>query len=510
MRHPMLLSTLLATLLAGASAEAAMTSMREPLFRTADEARARADAVDGETLAPVSYADAAENYERADDTFRKAGSVDSIRRYLGRAEEKFRKAAEAAVIASTALDTIIQARRDALAADAPHYAEDDWYEGEENFREATRRLERSSMKHAQRYAEGAETAYRAGELAAIKANYLNETAEFIRMAEKLRADRYAPESLGKARSLLAAAGNELNSNRYDTDKPRSLAADAKHNALHAIYVAKLEQRIRDRQLNLETVLLEWEASIARLGDALDTPVYFDHGESAAVDTLLMAMTRIQQREASLARQLEDKDAELAALEAQAEKLQTLLGGGNQTIEELESMLAEHQAILTEQARHRERFTTVESLFAPAQATVLRQGDTVIIRMIGLNFDSGAASIKPEHAGILTILERAISEFPESRVVVEGHTDAYGSDVENLSLSQARADAVVRHLLTTVPISPVNLNAMGYGESRPVANNETPEGRKRNRRIDVVIKPHWIEPQTVARVQMPDIVLDTDR
>ena len=159
--------------------------------------------------------------------------------------------------------------------------------------------------------------------------------------------------------------------------------------------------------------------------------------------------------------------------------------------ELEVLLAEQKARLARQTRHRERFTAVESLFDPHQATVLRQGDTVIIRMIGLNFDSGASVLKPEHRELLTTLESAIAEFPESRVVVEGHTDAFGSDADNLGLSQARADAVVQHLLRTLPISPANLNAMGFGETRPVANNETAEGRKRNRRIDIVIKPQWL-------------------
>lgn len=72
---------------------------------------------------------------------------------------------------------------------------------------------------------------------------------------------------------------------------------------------------------------------------------------------------------------------------------------------------------------------------------------------------------------------------------------------------------MQELLGNLPISPANLNAMGYGDTRPVANNETAEGRKRNRRIDVVIKPQWIDAQTIARVQMtepvqlPDLVLD---
>ena len=312
--------------------------------------------------------------------------------------------------------------------------------------------------------------------------------------------------MNNARLLLESAERELTNNRYDTDRPRSLAADAKHNALHAIYVSKLENRIRNRESNLEAILLEWEASISRLGDAIDTPVYFDHGETDAIDSLLAAMSRIQMKETVQAQQLADQHGELTVLDEQASKMRELLGGGNQTIEELEVLLAEQANRLEQQARHRERFATVESLFNTQQATVLRQGDTVIIRMIGLNFDSGTAKLKQEHLQILAILERAISEFPESRVVVEGHTDAFGSDAQNLDLSQARADSVVQHLLDSLPISPLNLNAMGFGESRPVANNETPDGRKRNRRIDVVIKPHWITPQTIARVEVPDIVL----
>jgi len=511
--RPMILAALLAALILPAAATAGMTSMRAPLFGAADEARAAADALNARMLAPISYADGASQYERADETFKRAGSVDSIRRYLAKAEAHFAKSAEAAGIATRALETTIRARADALQTDTASFAAKEWKDGETAFSQATRSLERGSIKSAERYSAKAEKAYRDGELIAIKANYLSETRDFIAMAKKLKADRYAPTSLGNAISLLEAAENELNDNRYDTDKPRSLAADAKHNALHAIYIAKLENRIRSRELNLETVLLGWEASISRLGDALDTPIYFDYGETEAIDTLLEGMTRLRMEKESLAETIEDRDQTLAGLNEQVAKMKELLGGGNQTIDELEVLLAEQKKRLEQQARHRERFAAVERLFEPEQATVLRQGDTVIIRMIGLNFDSGTAALTPEHRQLLAVLENAIAEFPESRVVVEGHTDAFGSDADNLGLSQARADAVVRHLLGNLPISPANLNSMGYGETRPVANNETPEGRKRNRRIDVVIKPQWIDAQTVARVQvpepieLPDLMLD---
>ena len=499
-------ASLLVALLISLIAHAELSSMRAPLFGSTDLARERAAALDASTLAPSSYKDAEDNYARAESAFSRGASIDSIRRYLNRAETLFNKASDTSRITAKALEAVIEARADARASDAESYAHEAWSDGESNFAQASRQLERGSIKSAERYAGRAEAAYRDSELTAIKANYLSETRDYIQMAEKLRAERYAPVSLNNARQLLKSAEDELNGNRYDTDRPRSLAADAKHSALHAVYVSKLEHRIRNREATLETILMSWESAIGRLGDALDTPVYFDYGEVTAIDALHDSLSRIQSDGTGLAEQLADRDAELLALRAQTAKMQELLGGGNQTIEELEVLLAEQKQRLEQQARHRERFATVESLFDSRQATVLRQGDTVIIRMIGLNFDSGAATLTAEHLQILDILERAISEFPESQVVVEGHTDAFGSDADNLNLSQARADSVVRHLLSSLPISPANLNALGYGESRPVANNETPEGRKRNRRIDVVIRPDWITQQSVAQIEPPDILL----
>ncbi len=525
-------------LMVPAITQAGLTSMRGPLFESTDKARATAEALNAPLLAPVSYGEAVGYYERAEKTFKRAGSIDSIRRHLGKAEARFNKSAEAAEIAAAALDSAIQARTDALDSEAPQYSADSWYSGETNFSEATRRLERGSIKYAQRYATKAENAYRESELASIKANYLSETKDLISQAEKLRASRYAPMSLNNARILLDTAETELTASRYDTDRPRLLAMEAKHNALHAIYVSKLQRSIRDKATNLEAVLLEWEASISKLGDVLNRPTFFDDGEKAAIEDLLVGISELQRDKNTLDQDLNDREAQVVALNSQISKMKTmmdevaalqeekelldhdlddrevqvtllnarlakmqeLLGGGDQTIEELETLLER-------QARHRERFARVESLFQPQQAAVFRQGDTVIIRMIGLNFDSGVAQLKTEHLSMLDILELAISVFPECQVMVEGHTDAFGSDAQNLSLSHARAESVVRHLLASMVVSPINLRSVGYGESRPVANNETEEGRKRNRRIDVGIQPSWVVQRSLASVDFIDVVTD---
>jgi len=120
--------------------------------------------------------------------------------------------------------------------------------------------------------------------------------------------------------------------------------------------------------------------------------------------------------------------------------------------------------------------------------VLRQGNDVILRMVGLTFDSGSDAIKPEHGELLQKLSASADVFPRATLSIEGHTDAYGSDEANLKLSEARAEAIKTYLTTETGLDGLRLSSVGYGESQPVANNETAEGRSKNRRIDIVITP----------------------
>ena len=85
------------------------------------------------------------------------------------------------------------------------------------------------------------------------------------------------------------------------------------------------------------------------------------------------------------------------------------------------------------------------------------------------------------------MQRALREFPTSEMVIEGHTDAQGDENMNQSLSDKRAEAVRVYLLANMGIDAERLVARGYGESRPIANNESEAGRAKNRRIDVVVK-----------------------
>ncbi len=459
---------------------AAMEELKEPLFEEASAALRAANTANGAILAPNAYKEGAELYRRAEKTLADGGSLESIRRDLSRATKQFQKSAKSSAVADAAFGGTLQARADAANAEAATYAPDAWLAAETKFADATTSMEKGRKRSAERSGEQALELFRQAELDAIKANYLNETRALLEKADDIKAERWAPKSFADGSRLLTEAETALNKDRYDTDRPRSLAQQAKHSAKHAIYVSRMADAIDDNDTNLEDLLLAWEASIGKLAAQVDVPVHFDNGQEQAVSTIQSAVVNLQSQIALQANSISERDEQINALNGQVAQLQKNLGNKSEAAEALNQVLAQ-------QERNRMRFATVENLFNVDQANVLRKGNTVIVRMIGLTFDSGAASLKSEHDQVLNLLNQAIAEFPGATVVIEGHTDSFGSDKTNLALSQQRAEAVEAYLVNQgLPAG--RLTALGYGESQPVANNESPEGRRRNRRIDVVLYP----------------------
>lgn len=98
------------------------------------------------------------------------------------------------------------------------------------------------------------------------------------------------------------------------------------------------------------------------------------------------------------------------------------------------------------------------------------------------FDTGKSNIRPNFYSELRGLASFLKANPNSTVVIEGHTDAVGSDAYNKTLSQARASSITDVLVDGFRIKQSRVKAVGHGEVRPIATNDTPEGRERNRRV----------------------------
>ena len=103
---------------------------------------------------------------------------------------------------------------------------------------------------------------------------------------------------------------------------------------------------------------------------------------------------------------------------------------------------------------------------------------------GIKFDVNKATIKPESMGTINYVVKMMTEHPELKFSVEGHTDSDGEDAANQKLSEARAKAVMEKM-TELGIAADRLTSKGHGESKPMAGNDTPEGKAQNRRVEFV-------------------------
>jgi outer membrane protein OmpA-like peptidoglycan-associated protein len=135
----------------------------------------------------------------------------------------------------------------------------------------------------------------------------------------------------------------------------------------------------------------------------------------------------------------------------------------------------------------------------APAAAVSAGDTGAVSLVlegssalperllvqNLTFDTDSAAIDPESRQVLDEVAGVLANHPTAKIRVEGHTDATGAPDVNRQLSQARADATRRYLGER-GIDANRIEAVGHGAQQPIATNENPAGRARNRRTEIVV------------------------
>ena len=475
-------SFLIVALLLGVGTAAAQDELRNTFFKEADAAKIAADVADAQLLAPRSYERGMSEYNAAEVALERGRNIETVRSNAADATRYLKAASKAAELASTALAQVMKSRQDAANARAPELSSEIWQTAQRKFGDAIRMLERGDLKNAKRREVEATSLYRDAELVAIKAQYLSETRRLLADADRARVGRYAPTTLGKAKQLLANAERELNENRYDTDLPRSLAREANYEAKHALYLSEVGRKVRDRDMTAEQLVLEWEKSLREVAGAADIVPDMEQGPINLQQSLVAYIDQMRNDNQALGQQKAENETRLSDMEEEMRTLDERLGGA--TVERA-ALVQRLEAL----ARVKQQFEQVEKMFAASEARVFREGTNIILRLVGLTFDSGASDIQQASFDLLGKVEKAIDVFPRSELIIEGHTDSFGGDEFNQTLSQQRAESVQQYMVNAMRIPTYRLIATGYGETRPVASNETESGRARNRRIDIVIRPN---------------------
>jgi len=126
--------------------------------------------------------------------------------------------------------------------------------------------------------------------------------------------------------------------------------------------------------------------------------------------------------------------------------------------------------------------------AGTDVQVIRQGDDLVLNIpSGITFAYDSANVQPQFQRTLDQVAQTLAQYNQTYIDVYGHTDSTGSDAYNQTLSERRARAVADYLAGQ-GVQPVRIGTRGYGETQPIAPNDTDPGRAANRRVEVKIVP----------------------
>jgi len=200
------------------------------------------------------------------------------------------------------------------------------------------------------------------------------------------------------------------------------------------------------------------------------PVDFSEGIEPAGTALLSGVSGLKADRDNLRDELTAANERIASLDADLTKL--------------EAKEQSASAAVREEQKRQDDLRNLRNLFTSDEAVVVQEGEDLVCRVYGLSFAPGSTVIRPEDFTLLTKIQSALRIYPGAKVMVEGHTDSVGDADLNHRLSLQRAEAVRSYLVANMPADADRISATGYGESVPLASNETAEGRAKNRRIDI--------------------------
>ncbi len=396
---------------------------------------------------------------------------------------------------------VIELRQKAIDARAPVLAPDIYNQAEKYLIEASKKLESNDRDGAIRNSEEAGPLYDQAELTAIKDSLMGHAHDLISRAVEIEAEKYAPVTLNKARIDLADADSIIQVDRYERKESIPLIKRSEYEARHAYHIT-WEILDTDRtEKTWEQFILGYEDQIQRIGNTVGIgDLHFDEGPEPPADTIIAVTSETVAKIGETLQDLniEDTTDNPAVMAGIIEKrVADLIKEKRelaQTVEtrdaELSKLQASHEEVSEDLQRRKEqeaRFEKAQSMLDPKEGEVLyNASNNIVIRLPGLSFDVGKSDIKEEHIPLLHKIEQILRLFPDARFMVEGHTDDRGDPADNQILSRERAEAVMNWLKKDMILRPDRISAVGYGSEKPIAPNNTKEGRAKNRRIDIII------------------------
>ncbi len=332
---------------------------------------------------------------------------------------------------------------------------------------------------------------------------LYQARNALKIATAAGAERYAANSFLKAAQLLQQA-ESYQAHQGDRKLVEMAAREAVQTAEDARAITakrREEERLaQERQAAAEREALAKAQTEAAERATLEAQVAAERATRERAEAEAARAAALAQQQAA---QAEAEKARLAAERAAEEKAEAEAARAD--------ALAQQQAAQAETEKARKAAEQAEAEKAELRARLLEQLNTIlqtrdtarglIVSMSDVLFDTGSHTLKPGAREKLAKISGIVLAHPGLNLQIEGHTDSVGSDEYNQQLSERRA-ASVRDFLVQEGVSAASVATRGFGKTQPVASNDTPEGRQRNRRVEMVVNGEAIGASASNRTTSP--------
>jgi len=313
---------------------------------------------------------------------------------------------------------------------------------------------------------------------------LFEARNAVRIAKNADAGKYAASTIAKADHQLQEA-EDAYGRKSDKKIVISMARDAVQTAEEARVISVKQKADEEAQAQADADKRAAEERTAKArADAEDQANRRQQADQA----------RLQAEQAKADAEHMKEEAMKAAADA-AKAKEDADRARQAAVADQQAALAQKQTAEAEAEKARQAAAKAESEKADMRAQLLAQLNSIlqtndsarglIVNMSDVLFDTGSFTLKPGAREKLAKVSGILLAHPGLTMQIEGHTDSVGSDGFNVRLSEQRADSV-KDFLGEQGVSLSSISAQGFGKAEPVATNDTPEGRQRNRRVEIVV------------------------
>jgi len=428
-------------------------------------------------FAPEHFADAREALADAEQRLIQRKSAESIRQILDEAQINASEASSIAQSFSRKFHNLVEGRDRMQMSGSKKFRADLAKRAEGDFARVVEAFEDGHEHKARDVAKMARNTIHAAEVVAAREQISKPLGRAISGARKVKARRYAPKALATAAKAHSTVEHIIKESPNEQTRAYSIAKRGEMQARRAMRISKLGQEFDKKSSAIEGWVDAQDGRMRMLGEVFNVDLNRSQTPEEQLELLKQAAQEMRQNHAA---QLADADDQIRELSEKLSKYETKYKTDMAAMGEIRRKLQ-----LKREAEAKIKRLT--KLFDPANVEILLTPDAdVILRLKKLNFRSGSAVIPPNTYSILDHVMESISIFKNRNVRVEGHTDSVGANLYNQDLSERRALAVQDYLRGRMESVHVDISGVGFGEDKPIANNETAEGRERNRRIDIVL------------------------